>query len=108
MGKLRYREANNSPKVPQPASGRAGIQTNASLHTTAGVLEGAWHFVGRFPDSVLLLLKRPVKDATVFALELPTFYKERQVWPEASESTEALRSAGPRAPRGKGSRRRAS
>lgn len=72
------------------------------------VLEGAWHFVGRFPDSVLLLLKRPVKDATVFALELPTFYKERQVWPEASESTEALRSAGPRAPRGKGSRRRAS
>lgn len=65
MGKLRYREAKNLPKVTQPMRDRAGIQMNARVFTLhLWILGRAWHFTRWLLDSVLPVMKRPVKDAT--------------------------------------------
>ena len=101
MGKLRYREAKNFPKVTRPTSVRAWIQTNARVFTLhLWILERAWHFAGQLPDSASLLRKRPVKDATQ-SLRLNFSHSTRRGRrAEAQESTQALTSAGPQAQRG--------
>lgn len=64
MGKRRYRGAKNLLKVTQPMRDRAGIQMSArvfALHLW--ILGRAWHFTRWLLDSVLPVMKRPVKDA---------------------------------------------
>ena len=66
MGTLRYTEANKLPGVTQPTGGGAGTQTSARVVTLhLWILGRALRVTGRFLDSVLRVMKKPIKDATL-------------------------------------------
>lgn len=93
MEKLRCSEANNLPTATHPTGGGTGTQTNARVLTLhLWILGRALHVTGRFLDSVLQVIKRPVKDAIRSFLSNVS-HPARQTWQRPSESIQAMTGA---------------
>jgi len=93
MGKLRYSEANKFPTATHPTGGGTGTQTNARVFTLhLWILGRALRVTGRFLDSVLQVMKRPVKDA-VRSFPSNISRPTRRTWQRPSESTQAMTGA---------------
>lgn len=93
MGKVRYSEANKLPTATQHTGDGAGTQTNPRVFTLhLWILGRALRVSGWFLDSVLQVMRRPVKDALwsfLSNISCPT----RWTWRKPSESTQAMTGA---------------